>query len=79
MKPALTVVPPSAPGPAEQVRQRIKRAPKPASMLQCHKCGGREVLTLRSGVLMQAGRTKGGAKAEVCALCFLKGDRVVLA
>lgn len=76
--PKLTVVPKTAPGPAESVRQRLRRAPKPASMLQCPRCAGRETLTLKSGVLMQDGKTKGGVKTEVCALCFLKGERVVL-
>lgn len=65
--------------PQQRVRERIKRAPKPASMIQCHRCGCREVLELKTGMLYQEGRTKGGTKAIVCAACFMKGERVVLA
>jgi hypothetical protein len=65
--------------PKQRVIDRIKKHPKPASMLQCRRCGGREVLELKAGVLYQDGKTKGGIKTIVCASCFLKGERVVLA
>jgi hypothetical protein len=65
--------------PKQRVVDRIKKHPKPASMLQCRRCGGREVLELKAGVLYQDGKTKGGTKQIVCAHCFMKGERVVLA
>jgi hypothetical protein len=77
-KPTLTVVPDTPAPPAERVRQRIRAMPKPASMLQC-RCGGREVIVTWTGVLWQAGKTKGGTKQVLCASCFARGERVVLA
>ena len=80
-KPWLHVIPgtPAPDTPAERVRQRIKAHPKPATMLQCHRCGGREVMVTWIGVLWQDGKTKGGTKQLLCASCFAKGERVVLA
>lgn len=65
--------------PKQRAADRVKAMPKPASMLQCHRCGCREVLELKTGVLYHGGKTKGGTKAIVCAACFMKGERVVLA
>jgi hypothetical protein len=76
--PKFTVVPPSEPSPKEKVILRIKKAPKPASMLQCNRCGGREVIETRTGVLYENGKPKGGTKALICANCHAKGERVVL-
>ncbi|WP_432755536.1 hypothetical protein [Pseudomonas sp. WMBT8] len=42
--------------PAEQVRKRVRAMPKPATMVQCHRCGGREVSETKIGVLMKNGR-----------------------
>lgn len=78
-KPILYAVPPADPSPAEKVRQRIKRAPKPAAVLQCNRCGGREVIETKTGVEYAGGKTRGGTKATLCALCFSSGERVVLA
>lgn len=64
--------------PQERVRKRI-RATKPAEMLQCHRCGGREVIAARIGVLYENGKAKGGTKVLLCSLCFSRGERVVLA
>lgn len=38
--------------PAAEVKRRMRRHPKPAGMLSCHKCGGREVIETKVGVLM---------------------------
>ena len=80
-KPTLHVIPgtPALDTPAEQVRKRVRAMPKPATMIQCHRCGGREVIETKIGVLLQAGKTKGGTKQLLCACCLLKGERVVLA
>jgi hypothetical protein len=64
--------------PAEEVRRR-QRAAKPAEMLQCPRCAGREVLVTVTGATVQGGKVKGGTKAYVCAGCHRKGERVVLA
>jgi len=63
---------------AERARARL-RATKPAAMLQCPRCAGREVIETKVGVLLQGGRPKGGTRQMLCALCLMKGERVVLA
>lgn len=65
--------------PAERIRKRIRALPKPAEMLQCHRCGGREVIETKTGVTLQGGRTKGGTKTLICAGCLGRGERVVVA
>jgi hypothetical protein len=65
--------------PKQRVIDRIKARARPANMLQCRRCGGREVLELKAGVMFQDGKTKGGVKQIVCACCFMKGERIVLA
>jgi hypothetical protein len=69
--------------PPDTARQRtvdkVKAAPKPGAMLQCPRCGGREVLALLSGVLLKSGKPTGGTKQIVCAACYMKGERIVLA
>ena len=52
--------------------------PKPASMIQC-RCGGREVIETKTGVLFQDGKAKGGTRQIICLLCAMRGERVVLA
>lgn len=64
--------------PAEQVRERVRKAPKPASMISCHRCGGREVIETKIGMLLKNGKPQGGTKQILCASCFMRGERVVL-
>jgi hypothetical protein len=64
--------------PAEQVRKRVRAMPKPATMVQCHRCGGREVIETKIGVLMKNGRPTGGTKALICVGCLLNGERVMV-
>lgn len=64
--------------PAEQVRKRVRAMPKPAEMLQCPRCSGREVFETRIGVMRKGGKATGGTRIFLCALCFMKGERVVL-
>jgi hypothetical protein len=80
-KPKLHVISgtPAPDTPAEQVRKRVRAADKPATMIQCHRCGGREVIETKIGVMMKNGKPTGGTKQILCALCFMKGERVVLA
>ena len=74
----LTVVPKTAPGPAEQVRQRLRET-KPASVLQCPRCTGREITETRTGAVLKDGKVSGGTRQYLCAQCLMKGERVVLA
>ncbi|WP_428384123.1 hypothetical protein [Nevskia ramosa] len=64
---------------AQKVRNRIKAMPKPASMIQCHRCSGREVIETKIGVMFKNGRPSGGTKTLICATCHRGGERVVLA
>ena len=64
--------------PAERVRKRL-RAVKPAEMLQCPRCAGREVMTTVTGATIKGGKVAGGTKSWVCAGCHRKGERVALA
>jgi hypothetical protein len=74
----LHIVPPiQKPDPAANTR--AKRASKPAEMLQCVRCGGREVTETLIGASVQAGKLKGGTRQIICVGCMLKGERVVLA
>lgn len=61
----------------DPVRKRL-RAVKPAELLQCHRCGGREVIETKVGVMFRAGKATGGTRIRLCAHCFMKGERVVL-
>lgn len=74
---SLKLVPAAEPTPTERVRQRV-RANKPATMLQC-RCGGREMIETKTGVLLKGGKPTGGTKQIICAACMLKGERVVVA
>lgn len=65
------------PAPANPVRERL-RATKPAEMLQCHRCGGREVIETRIGMTFRAGKASGGTRVRLCANCYMNGERVVL-
>lgn len=63
----------------ERVRKRVRAMPKPAAMIQCHRCGGREVVEARVGMTIKKGRAKGGTKVLLCSACLSHGERVVLA
>lgn len=65
--------------PAAETKRRIRKAAKPAEVIQCHKCGGREVIETRTGVVLKDGKPSGGTKSLLCASCWNVGDRVVLA
>jgi hypothetical protein len=71
----LKSVPYSQPPEAEKRRQRIKA---PSAALSC-RCGSQDVIEVKSGVVLRYGKPSGGTKQIFCAICFMKGDRVVLA
>ena len=64
--------------PLHLVKTANKRKAKAGPMIECHRCGGREVMQTRIGMLMIAGKPTGGTKALICAGCHRKGERVVL-
>ena len=58
--------------PAERVRERVRKMPRPPDMPQCHRCGGREYVETKIG----AG--KNATKQRLCFLCAMRGERVVM-
>ncbi|RJG10922.1 hypothetical protein D3879_14680 [Pseudomonas cavernicola] len=79
-KPRLHVIQgtPAPDTPSEQVRKRVRAMDKPATMLQCDRCGGREVIEAKIGVMIKNGKPTGGTKALLCVGCLLNGERVVM-
>lgn len=74
---------PDAPKPpeteVEKVRRRRKADPRPKQMIQCGRCGSREVIETKTGVMSRDGRTySGGTKSLLCAGCLLQGVRTIL-
>jgi hypothetical protein len=65
--------------PKQRVIDRLRAGEKHAEILECPRCDGREVLELRSGAALFDGKVSGGMKTVVCAACFMKGERIVLA
>lgn len=49
---------------------------KPAEMLQCRRCGGREFTETVTGSILRHGKPSGGTKALICVICLLAGERV---
>ncbi|HET9819642.1 MAG TPA: hypothetical protein VFP92_10815 [Rhodanobacteraceae bacterium] len=64
--------------PMERERKRIRAMPKPAAMVQCHRCGGREVVETKIGVMSRDGKASGGTKQRLCVACLMRGERVVV-
>lgn len=80
-KPKLHIIEgtPAPDTPLEQARKRVRAMPKPAHMIQCYRCGSREVIETKIGMFYKNGKATGGTKQVLCASCFMKGERVVLA
>lgn len=64
--------------PKERVLKRVRAHAKPKYMLSCHRCGGREVIVAKIGVMYRDGKAIGGTQSILCAACFMRGQRVVL-
>ncbi len=66
-----------APEPTEQqkMHQRLKAMPKPEGMVQCHRCGGRTVMSTWNGSMIKDGRYKAGTVIEdkICYGCHMRG------
>ena len=63
---------------AERVRKRVRQT-KSGPIVQCHRCGGREVIETKIGVIMKDGKPSSGTKQLLCAGCLMKGERVTIA
>lgn len=61
----------------ERSRQRI-RATAVISLLQCHRCGGREMIEAKTGMQSCDGKATGGTKSILCTACLMRGERVVV-
>lgn len=46
-------------------------------MLQC-RCGCRELVQVKIGMIFKDGKAIGGTKQYLCAHCLMKGERVVV-
>lgn len=79
-KPKLHVITgtPAPDTPKEQAMKLVREMPRPATMIRCHRCGGAEVFQTKIGMMYKDGKAVGGTKQLLCALCFMKGERVVL-
>jgi hypothetical protein len=79
--PPLHVIPgtPAPDTPAERVRKRMRAMPKPAAILQCPRCAGREVMETRIGVALVGGKPRGGTRQWLCVGCLGRGERMVVA
>lgn len=52
---------------------------RPPDLIQCHRCGGREIVATLTGATLKAGKVSGGTKQWLCVQCLKTGQRVVLA
>lgn len=58
---------------------RVKRRPRIDGLLQCPRCGSRDVMTIRNGVIVKDGRrvTRGTViESGACAQCWMRGVTV---
>jgi hypothetical protein len=62
--------------PKARSRSRVRAMERPAEMLQCRRCGGREFTETVTGALVRRGKMVGGTKTLVCVTCLLAGERV---
>jgi hypothetical protein len=77
-KPTLSLVPRHQPDARDETILRVKKMPRPDGMLQCPRCGCREVLNTQAGVIITKGRRKPGTKIAIdeCAQCWKAGLHV---
>jgi hypothetical protein len=64
--------------PKERAMKRVREMPRPAEMICCHRCGGAEVIQTKIGMVHKNGKATGGTRQFLCALCFMRGERIVL-
>lgn len=73
---ALHLVPPAAEPDKPKLKSRT--ASRPAEMLQCPRCSGREFIETVIGAMLQARKLKGGTRQIICVGCLMKGERVAV-
>ena len=80
-RPRLTVIDGAATDDTPRIKaEKAKKArPDAAYLLRCHRCGGSSVIEVKTGMVVKNGKPQGGTKQILCAACFVKGERVVLA
>ena len=64
--------------PKGELKSRLRKRPKPPDMLQCHVCGGRELIPAYTGMIYKNGKATGGTKQWLCTMCLIGGRRVVV-
>ena len=65
--------------PIERIRQRLREQKRPKPILQCPRCGCREMIEARTGAYIGArGVLAGGAINILCADCLRRGERVTV-
>ncbi len=60
----------------QKVLSRVKRRPRPQGMLACPRCGSRDVITIRNGVVVKGGKqvSRGTVIVEKdCGPCWKQG------
>jgi len=62
----------------DAIQQRRIRLRKPGTALQC-QCGCREAVLAVVGAAVVDGKVTGGTKQWLCAECFRRGERKVMA
>ena len=49
-----------------------------AEMIQCHRCDRREVIETKIGMVLKNGKPSGCTKQLLGALCFMRGEGVMV-
>lgn len=70
---------PGTPPPDTPKQRVINKIKAPGVVLECPRCAGRDVLEITNGATISKRKLVGGTKMVVCAHCYMKGERVVLA
>lgn len=65
--------------PKERARKRVRDMDKPEYMLQCPRCGCREMMETVIGGWIKNGKLSGGSRTILCVDCHRKGERTVVA
>lgn len=64
--------------PKERSRARLRKQPKPAGILRCHRCTGTALIEVKLGVELVNHKPRGGTKQLVCAVCLAQGEHVTV-
>ena len=64
--------------PVEGTLQRLRKQPRPPSLVRCPHCTSAAVLEIKIGVELRNGKPRGGQKQLICAPCFARGETRIL-